>query len=208
MEILGDIVNSDVEHDLFGTKIPHESFFTRILVREEFIKNKELAEQFITYVCQYYPEYKWQFFFPDDYLATAACECELNYFQFKKKIKFDFDLDQKTNNRIMQFGDIVTDFLIRYRNYSLIKCCGQKIILTAQSDCHKRFEEYLSKGYVLERRAKVGYIKEQESISKLGYFYKLPVLPTRDIGYPIDEIIETDLNKYEQVIQFSKKIMR
>lgn len=96
----------------------------------------------------------------------------------------------------MLFGDIVTDFLIRYRNHSLIKCSGQKHIITAQSDCYKRFEQYLSEGYSLQRRAKVGYIKtlkiyEEYFQERKGLFYKLPVLPTRDITYPIDEMIET-----------------
>ena len=36
----------------------------------------------------------------------------------------DFDIKNKDLNNGMLFGDIATDFLIRYRNYSLVGCSG------------------------------------------------------------------------------------
>lgn len=213
--------DGSVMHDLvnvtFGRKepVPHEWYFLNVLGREEILKNKDIADAFVMFVLQYYPHYKFHFFKQDDYLETAVCECELNSFQFQKKYEFRFCLDADKEDYLaksMVLGDIVTDFLIRYRNYSLIKCSGRNIILTAQSDCHKRFEKYLSQGYALQRRAKVGFIKKPEIMDELGlrpgekgFFYKLPVLPTRDIGYPIDEIIETATGEYKQVMQLTKK---
>ncbi len=214
-------IKGNVMHDLinatFGNyeSVPHEWYFLSVLSQEEIFEDKEIADAFFMYIIQYYPHYPWHFFNKDDYLATVVCECELKAFQFKKRyqLKSDFDMyEEEYFKQAMLFGDIVTDFLIRYRNYSLIKCSGERIILTAQSDCHKRFEPQLSKGYSLQKRAKVGYIKSPEILAEMypaikGYFYKLPVLPTREVGYPVDEIIETANGNYEKVLQFQKVIL-
>lgn len=161
------------------------------------------------FIFQYHPNYRFKFGKVDDYVNAVICEITLHDFQFRRKYEFGFDEEDNFLSQSMTFGDIATDFLIRYCNYSLIKCSGQKIILTAQSDCHKRFEKLLSDGYSLQRRSKIGYIKTSYIFEDLypevkGFFYKLSVLPTREIGYPIDEIIETDDGTYEQVLQLSK----
>ena len=89
----------------------------------------------------------------------------------------------------------------------MIKSSGQQIIQTAHSDCHKRFFELLRDGYSLQRRSKVGYIKLEPTEENLtsypgvnGYFYKLPVLPTKDIGYPVEELIENSSGEYSLVL--------
>ena len=201
-----------VRHDLVnsalgtGQRIPHEWYFLSVLVKEEILKNQKLAEAFVMFVFQYYPNYKWHYIDIQDYLATAVCECELHSFQFQKKYEFGFEEDEDSIlGNAMILGDIATDFLIRYCNYSLIECSEQKVIITAQSDCYKRFEELLAEGYSLQRKAKVGYLETPDYILAYypevkGIFYKLPVLPTRDIGYNIDEIIETDTGEYVRII--------
>lgn len=215
MDFLEDKCKSgDVYHEAINTMlgkrtyIPHEWYFINVLINK-ILKNNALADAFVMYVVQYYPDYPWLSFKNDDYLATAIVECGFHRFQFQKKYEFDFE--EKNSNILscsMIMGDIATDFLIRYCGYSLIKSSGQNIILTAQSDCDKRFENLLSQGYSLQRRAKVGYVEMPENLINSGqypgvkgFFYKLPVLPTKDIGYPIDEIIEETEGSYQKVLQ-------
>lgn len=209
-EVFHDAINQVLAFVTYGknTHIPHEWYFIKVLT-DEILKNNKLAEEFIMYGIQYYPTYQWLDFNPNDYLTTALLECALQQFQYQQKHEFDLEDDNpNVMTQAMAFGDMATDFLIRHYGYSLIKSSNQKIILTAQSDCHKRFEKLLSKGYSLQRRQKAGYIE----IEKLpvdpnnhqgikGVFYKLPILPTRDIGYPIDEIIELPNGQYEKVYQ-------
>jgi hypothetical protein len=201
-----------VDHDLInkawgnGKKnIPHEWFFINYLYKYEIRKNQELAAIFAMFVSQFYPNYKWHYFNQNNYLDTATYETLYHDFQFCKIYEYNEDVEEDILTNSMLFGDIVTDFLIRFRNYSLVKCSGVNIILTAQSDCHKRFEDLLSNGYSLQKRAKVGYIKTTNIVDTVypkvnGLFYKLPVLPTRETWYPIDEIIENEEGKYVKVM--------
>lgn len=173
--------------------------------------NEELTLAFVMFVLQFYPNYPWSFFNNNDYLNTAMCEALTNDFLFQKK--YEFGLEEEGLTKAMLFGEIATDFLIRFCNYSLIKCSGQNVIITAQSDCHKRFELLLSKGYSLQRRAKVSFTKTTDIIQMLypgvkGLFYKLPVLPTRETWYTFDEIIETETGQYEKVLNISKNNIR
>lgn len=209
-----ELKNGDIYHDAINKSfkikkiIPHEWYFLNLLINQT-IKNNSLADSFVMYVSQYYPHYRWLGFDADDYLATVILECGFYRFEFQKKYEFNFiENNNDYFSHAMEFGDIVTDFFIRYCGYSLIKSSDQNIILTSRNDCHKRFEELLLQGYSLQRRSKVGYIE----ISKIlddssqypgvkGVFYKLPVLPTKDMGYPIDEIIEVSEGKYEKVLK-------
>lgn len=206
--------NGEVFHDAINivlgkkAKIPHEWYFINVLSKE-ILSNNELANIFVMYIAQYYSDYSWISFKTEDYLATVLLECEFYSFQFKKKCEFKLDdVSMEVYNRAMVFGEIVTDFLIRYYGYSLIKSSGERIIQTAHSDCNKRFFDLIRDGYSLQRRAKVGYIKLNEDIKKLnifpgveGYFYKLPVLPTKDNGYPIDELIESSDGGYRMILK-------
>lgn len=190
--ILHDLINAS-----YGTRVPHEWYFLNLFLTEA-TNNLELAYLFIMFIRQYYPEYVWQSYSGFKMLDIPLLECNL-YSNILEQ-KYMHGIEHFGVSKAMHFGDIVTDFLIRYRNYSLIKCSKQNIIITAHSDCHKRFEQYLSKGYSLERKSKVGYTGNLYTSEPFGYFYKLPVLPTRDIGYPIDEIIETSEGNYMKVL--------
>ena len=104
----------------------------------------------------------------------------------------------------MYLGEIATEFLIRYKNYSLVDYCNNKIILTAQDDCNKRFSKYLEQGYRLFRISKL--CLDNKSLSKLscidyGVFSKLPVLPSKEDW--IDEIIEAPDGSYVQIPKVS-----
>lgn len=210
--VLHDRVNSTFRSK---EQIPHEWIFLNVLGREEIKKDLNLAKEFMMYILQYYPNYPWQVWMGDDYLATVICELKLKSYVFRKRYQFRIELDsneQKLLGDAMMLGDIATDFLIRYRGYSLIRCSGQNVILTAHSDCHKRFLDFLSKGFSLFRMSKVDCILKSPNIencvsykSSCGFFYKLPVLPTREFGYPITEIIETEDGHYEHVFELSKK---
>ena len=211
-----DYINSTDRHDIVWhdminmfirtKKVPHELYFINLLINE-IIKDNKLAEKFITYVIQYHPDYHWTSFDLRDYTATAIINLSFSNLQFEKLYKFkDKELKSECFNKAMIMGEYATDFLIRYQGYSLVKCQGQNIIITAQSDCHKRFEKLLYKGYSLHRKSKIGWIDVYNHEYIKGVFYKLPVLPTKDIGCPIDEIIETSLedDSYARVLSLKK----
>lgn len=186
--------------------IPHEWYFINKLYKDEIFKNKDLALIFENFIFTYYPDFQWNIVSGDNSYENVTFNCYIHDFNFMKI--FDCDFNDGDLTKSMEYGDIVTDFLIRYRGYSLIKCSGQKIVLTARSDCHKRFEPLLNDGYCLQRRSKIGFVRFPEMVEmvypqlkNIGFFYRLPVLPTREIGYPIDEIIEVpDGSRYERVL--------
>lgn len=184
-----DLINIEMGYDI---SVPHEWYFLNLLTRQEIKKNREIASMLVRFILEYYPEYSWTAFNSADLLATVVVESELCSYLFLQKYKYQIPVQDVFLEKAMKFGDIVTDFLIRYQNYSLIKCSGQNIIITARSDCHKRFEELLSRGYSIQRKAKIYYNRG---------FYKLPVLPTRDIAYPFEEFIETENGNYQKIIQ-------
>lgn len=189
LSVYHELINIEMGYEI---SIPHEWYFLSLLTRQEIKKNREIATLLVKYVLALYPNYKWTFYDPGDYMATAVVESELCIYFFLQKYKYQIPVAEEYIEKAMTFGDIVTDFLIRYRNYSLIKCLGQNIIITARNDCHKRFEELLSKGYSIQRRAKLYYYQG---------FHKLPVLPTRDIAYPFEEWIEAENGEYMKIMQ-------
>lgn len=212
-EVFHDMINKVLELVALNkdSHIPHEWYFINVLIKE-IEKNNKLAEEFVMYISQYYPNYRWTIFIANEYLENVIIECCFQQYQFKQKcdlgIVDDVFDDMK---QAMLFGEIVTDFLIRYRGYSLIKSSNQNIILTSRQDCEKRFEELLYQGYSLQRRERVVYT----DISKLnvdpnkypgikGMFHRLRVRPTKETDYPIDEIIELPNGQYERVLQLRK----
>ena len=102
-------------------------------------------------------------------------------------------INEETINKAFQFGSMITDFMIRFLGFSLIKSFGQNIIITSSLNPLKQFEELLSQGYSLENRAKLYY--------KDGLFYKLPVLHTLINDYNYEEIIETTEDKFERILK-------
>lgn len=189
LSVYHELINIEMGYDV---SIPHEWYFLNLLIRQEIKENRAIATMLVKYILEFYPNYIWTFYDPEDYIATAVVESELCTYFFLQKYKYQIPVAEEFIGKAMSFGDIVTDFLIRYRNYSLIKCSSQNIIITARSDCHKRFEELLSKGYSIQRRARLYY---QQG------FQKLPVLPTRDIAYPFEEFIEAENGKYMKIMQ-------
>lgn len=209
-EVFHDMINKVLELVALNknSHIPHEWYFINVLIKE-IEKNNKLAEEFVMYIAQYYPNYRWLDFRINDYVGNVILECGFQRFQFQQKCDLGIVDDIFSDlSQAMLFGEIVTDFLIRYCGYSLIKSSNQNVILTSRQDCEKRFEELLYQGYSLQRRERVIYT----DVSKLnvdlnkypaikGIFYRLPVIPTKDIDYPIDEIIELPNGKYEKVLQ-------
>jgi hypothetical protein len=103
-------------------------------------------------------------------------------------------------NKIFKFYGIIEDFMIRFYNYSIVGISNQKYIITACSNCDKKFIDYLMQGYSLFRLQKIGLVNTN---SKMQYEF-FPVLPTKDVGFPVDEYIEYgDNNKIE-----SKKLIK
>ncbi len=104
-------------------------------------------------------------------------------------------------NNIHKFYSIIEDFMIRFYNYSIIGVSDQKHIITSCNNCDKKFIDYLMEGYSLFRLQKIGLVNID---SKMQYIF-FPVLPTKDVGFPIDEYIEIsgDNDKIE-----SKKLVK
>lgn len=211
-EVFHDMINKVLELVALdkNSDIPHEWYFINVLIKE-IERDNSLSENFAMYVAQYYKEYRWLNFNPKSYLESVILECGLQQFQFLQKCDLG-EVDARFNDlsQAMAFGEIVTDFLIRYKNYSLIKSSGQKIIITSRSDCQKRFEELIYQDYCLQRKEKVVWTDISSLDVNLtfypgvkGLFRRLPVLPTSSIDYPVDEIIEMPNGKYEKVFQLT-----
>lgn len=199
----------EIFHDLynktFGREIPHEWFFIKYFCRSELEKDRALAEKFVMYVLQFFPSYSWLYFNPNDMLASVVIECAYHDMNFEKVYMGGEPKD--IINQSMIFGDIVTEFLVRYLGYSLIKCGGTKAIVTSQMDCEKRFEELLENGFSIYKLARLSYNEtsfEQRTTYPLvkGTFSKLPVLPTKDIHVPFEECIESSEGHMEEILQF------
>lgn len=179
--------------DEYKSSLTHEWIFINLLYKEEIKKDPILAKRFLMYMIQYYPEYKWTSFDLNNPIGTIILESDISDKVFRG-INIFKDMEE-AKTKAMEYGEKVTDFLIRYCNYSLIKCQNQNIIITAQSNCDKIFEEELYNGYSLQRKAKLRYVQTDDIMKQAypmidGYFTHLPVLPTKDHGIEIDEMIE------------------
>lgn len=207
----GSVSNKSIIHDLAnsvhgkGGIVPHEWFFINALYKTELLRNKELSEKLFIFICQFYPKYRYGFFDINDLYATLMIEASLHEFQFRKKYEFLENIPDNIFAQSMLFGDIATNFLIRYSGYSLIKTSGQNIIITAQSDCDKRFEEFFVDGYSVQLMAKIKYnefakVYQYENPYATGFFKKLPVIPTKETDYNPDEIIELIDGEYARIL--------
>lgn len=179
--------------DKYNNYLTHEWIFINLLCKYEIKKDITIAKKFMTYMIEYYPEYKWTSFDLNDPIGTVILECDLTDKIFTG-INIFKDMEE-AKTKAMEYGEKVTDFLIRYSGYSLIKCQNENIIITAQSNCDKIFEEELYRGYSLQRKSKLRYVEADDIIKKAyplidGYFTHLPVLPTKKLGIEIDEMIE------------------
>lgn len=178
-----------------NTPLAHEWLFINLLYKEEIKKDPMLAKRFLMYMIQYHPEYKWTSLDLNNPIGTVVLESDISDKAFSG-IKIFKDMEE-AKTKAMEYGEKVTDFLIRYSGYSLIKCQNENIIITAQNNCDKIFEEELYNGYSLQRKSKLRYVEADDIIKEAyplidGYFTRLPVLPTKKLGIEIDEMIENN----------------
>lgn len=175
----------DIEHKFSGYGLnkvpqPHEWKLIYKFYRGVLIKKPEIVYLFLAFCATYYPNY--QFSIPEYSLGSVVVEADLCNMLFLQKFKYNIDVNL---NKSYAFGEIVTEFMIRYLGYSLIGFSEQNIILTAQNNCDKRFQEYLERDfYTIFKLARVKY--------ENGLFQKLPVLPTKDSHLKFDEYIEDE----------------
>ncbi len=194
--------NFIIIHNLVpGTKNAHEQAFIELFINGELVKDSSLASKFILFQSQFFPNYWFYRYEILNPLNTIIFEYSFfNYELFKKTHNQDYDEDIIEKSKL--FGNIVMEFLIRYKNYSLIGVSGNKIILTSRNDCDKVFYDYLYNGYSIQKMSKVIYhLNFKYGSLEEGYFEKLDTLPTKDIGINIDEQIEGKiLHKYLHVL--------
>ena len=175
-------------------KEEHEWIFTKMFLKTELLKKPQLAIKFMMFCSQFYPKYEWMTKYDiNNPLETVQKECEkcLEIFEAEDRNL----VDELEFAKAMSFGSCVTEFMVRYLDYSLVKVQNQKIIYTAQTDCDKQFFDYIINGFSLQRVGKIKYVKLTEEEKKKypngdGYFQILRVYPTRNLDYPIDECIE------------------
>ncbi len=91
-------------------------------------------------------------------------------------------------NRISKFYEIIEDFMIRFYEYSIVGISNQKHIITSCSQCDKKFIDYLIHGYSLFRLQKVGLVSTNSCLDE--HYELIPVLPTKELDFPIEEYIE------------------
>lgn len=121
--------------------IPHEWYFLNLFLRKEMKEDIEIADVLYDYIDTYYPEYRWEVSPEEDKLDSIILEIALHDYKFAMVYQYGIE-SPTTLKKSMDFGEIVTEFLIRYRNYSLTDVSGARIILTAQSDCEKNRRLY------------------------------------------------------------------
>ena len=96
---------------------------------------------------------------------------------------------------IYEFSCILTDYFIRVINFSIIGISNQKYIVTSCNNCHKKFIDYLLKGYSLFRIQKVIITNIQQK----NHCTFIPLFPTRDVQIPIIEYMEVDVNNNNSI---------
>lgn len=198
-----NIINHETRK--FGKTTPHEQLFINLISRQRL--TEEIFIKFIAFQEQYFPRYFWKtvnFYNPH---IMVAMECDYSNYIFDQKYKYELDVSEKDLNHALEFGEIATNFCIQYLGYSLVGCGGSKSIITAQDQCDKKFDEYLSKceeKYWLHRIPKVYYVKDKYDL--FGYFKELPVLPTNNLYYGNDEYIRGNNHVFSKVLKDRKSI--
>ncbi len=185
----------------FGKRNSHEQIFTELILKYYIELKENIPVKFIAFSEQYFPKYLWRnpnFANPKEMLIL---ECNLNSFIFTKKHEYEMDISDEDLNKAFEFGEIATRFCIQYLGYSLIGYCGGKAIVTAQDQCDKKFDYFLSKGeeYWLHRIPKVYYVPSKYDL--YGYFKELPVLPTNNLYYGNDEYIQSTNHSFQKVLK-------
>lgn len=103
------------------------------------------------------------------------------------------------NNSILFFSKI-EEFLIRFYDYTVIGISGQPFIISSCKKCSDKMIDYLLKGYILKRIQKIQFIEDPP------HFELIPLLPIRDVGFPIDEYMEVSDEEKPYTIKRLKRI--
>lgn len=214
MEAILEDINS------LNVKLCHEWIFIFELYNCVIKKDTNKALEFMAFVAQFYPDYRWKTMYDfTNPLATVSIECDNHHMVLDMLAQLTINAGEdyilkhnlaKERDKALEFGEIVSNFLIRYLGYSIVGIQNQKIIITSASDCDKRFFDLLCDGYSLYRKSRVGYIKTKDERRKAapwfeGYYYELPILPTKDIGFEFEENFEGPNNL---PLQYSKRYKR
>ena len=164
-------------------------------------RTKNFFKKLTIYVKQFYPNFDFLKYADDEGLEVLFSECYRTFdnidriFEVCKDINYLED-NTKVVNTIIKFYSIIEEFLIRYYDFSIIGISNQNYIVTSSNNCDKVFFDYLTQGYSLIRLQKV-YLTDE------SHYEYVPALPTKDIGYPFEEYIETidnDSKKYIKVL--------
>lgn len=98
----------------------------------------------------------------------------------------------------MEIGEIVTDFYIRYKDYTVVGLSGQKVIVTSSKWSNVDFSSYINEGYWFEIRKAV---KKKEHVDDSGRLYEYyPSVPTREYDSDTIEYLETSRDKFARVL--------
>ena len=76
-KVFHDMINKVLELVALNkdSHIPHEWYFINVLIKE-IEKNNKLAEEFVMYISQYYPNYRWTIFIANEYLENVIIRVE------------------------------------------------------------------------------------------------------------------------------------
>lgn len=209
MEILPDVKkNRDICHflkdDTRKFKFPHEFVFLEVLLKFEF-KDYKVAEQFVAFVYQYYPDYSWRLINFSNFQDMAILESHWHWYVMNMCLNYkDGTQSQESYLKAKAFGEMATEFWIRNLGYNLLGVGGSNSVLTAQ-DKYKNKNNFdklrRKKEMYLFKLRKLQYVKDDGLL--LGQFNELPALPTKDLFINAEEYIENKEHKFERVLRDS-----
>jgi len=180
----------------------------KILTREERSKylaqTRDFYDKLQIYIKQFYSDFSFlknATKLGHDGLEQLFCQCYKTFDNVDRIFELCEDLNYlkdntKVLNTIIKFYSIIEEFVIRYYNFSIVGVSDQKYIITSCNNCDKVFMDYLTQGYSLIRLKKI-YLVDDD------HYEYIPALPTKDIGYQIEEYIETidnDSKRYIKVL--------
>ena len=182
-------------------KAEHEWIFVRLYLYTKELLNEPSAEEFVSFQETFFPKYKWMW--PKDYwnmsksviMETGFCD-----YVFEKKYRYN-EWTKEDYEHAMAFGDLMTEYMIRTKGFSLITTDIRKSIITAEQNCAKKFGQYIEDGYQIHRLAKAIY--KPSRVELFGKWETLPVFPTNsdNLSCEAEEFIE---NKNKQLVKVSK----
>lgn len=202
MELLGGDLRDKIFYHTYGNiimngiNVPHELIilknFSKLI-----INNQKLLDDFYIFCVKYYNNAE----FVSQYLFKNVDFCSFLHYQLDSTVMnlecyyiHKISIHEEKVNYAMLLGDIILDFLVRCYGYTMLGCCKQKVIITSSKNPAKEFEKYLTEGYYIEKRGKVEYLGD-------GKFKELRALPTKDVDYISEEIIEMPDGSYQRLLR-------